>query len=91
MIIFLLQERLGQEKCAGCWGDREGLGDKNWFTKAKTNVEVQVLGTTILPKVGSTKMQLRVSAKSTRAWEKRMLVVLFTVHYFSAIFGSPSV
>ena len=76
---------LGAGETGRGWEIRIGLQRPRQMLKFK------LLGTTILPKVGSTKMQLRVSPKSTRAWEKRMLVVLFTVHYFSAIFGSPSV
>lgn len=52
MIVFILQERLGQEKCAGCWGDRAELGDKDWFTKAKMNIKVQAFGHSNLAKGG---------------------------------------
>lgn len=91
MIIFILQERLGQEKCAGCWGDRAELGDKDWFTKAKMNVEVQAFGHHNPAKGGIHKNATKSLTKINRAWEKRMLAMLFTAHYFSAIFGSPSV
>lgn len=53
--------------------------ETGWFTKAKMNIEVQAFGHRNLAKGGIHKMQLRVSPKSTGAWEKRMLAVLFTV------------
>lgn len=52
MIIFILQERLEQEKRAACLGEGAGQGDKERFTKAKMNVEAQAFGHHNLAKGG---------------------------------------
>lgn len=66
MIILILRRGWGRRSVLGVWGRGRSGGQGGRFIKTKMNVKAQALGTTILPKLGSAKIPLRVSSKSTR-------------------------